>query len=60
MFYHQNDVIAFLFIGDGGSHCEAGKGKTESLNRMSKQILLDVSYSRQNQLKNKKQKLNLQ
>lgn len=60
MFYHQTDVIAFLFIGDGGLHCEAGEGKTESFTRMSKQILLDVSYSRQNQLKNKKQKLNLQ
>lgn len=60
MIYHQTDVIAFLFIGDGGSHCEAGKGKTESFIRMSKQILFDVSYCRQNQLKNKKQKLNLQ
>lgn len=35
MFYHQTDDIAFLFIGDGGSHCEAGKGKTESFTRMS-------------------------
>lgn len=57
MFYHQT---AFLFIGDGDSHCEADKGKTESFTRMSKQILLDVSYCQQNQLKNKKQKLNLQ
>lgn len=32
----------------------------QSFTRMSKQILLDVSYCRQNQLKNKKQKLNLQ
>lgn len=26
MFYHQT---AFLFIGDGDSHCEADKGKTK-------------------------------